>query len=142
MARDGAAPTLFNMPKLLRTPLTWLVIAEFVVVGTLIVLGWKAASAAVRPAAGPPAPASIDAAAAPTDSPLPVLPVVGKPSPGPLPGLNLDSAFWRRRLVQLNQDQVFFEQLEWEVVHSAVTAMERYVQAVVVPAVERAERGG
>lgn len=129
------------MRNLLRTPLTWLVIAEFVVVGALIVLAWNLVAAATRPVLASPALPPADSAAAPTDSPLPDLPIVAKPSPGPLPGLNLDSDFWRQRLTQLNQDQVLFEQLEWQVVHSAVTAMERYIDGVVVPRIERAEKG-
>lgn len=127
------------MRNLIRTPLTWLVVAEFAVVGALIVLAWHAVSGAVRPAAAAFAvPAD---SAAPADSPLPELPVITKPSPGPAPGLNVDSVFWRARLAQLNEDQIFLERLEWQVVHTAMTAMERYIQAVVVPAIQRAERG-
>ncbi len=131
------------MRNLIRTPLTWLVIAEFLVVGVLIVLAWQLVAGAVRPAA---AAASSIASAADTssaaDSPLPDLPAITKPQAGPAPGLNLDSAFWRGRLAQLNEDQVFFERLEWQVVHTAIASMERYIQVVVVPAIERAERGG
>ncbi|HYL08908.1 MAG TPA: hypothetical protein VEU76_10180 [Candidatus Udaeobacter sp.] len=129
------------MRNLLRTPLTWLVIAEFIVVGVLIVLAWHAVQGAVRPVLASPVLQAPDTST-PSDSALPDLQPIGKAAPGPLPGLNLDSAFWRERLAQLNQDQVFFEQLEWTIVHSAVDAMQRYVQAVVVPAIQRAERGG
>ena len=132
------------MRNLIRTPLTWLVIAEFLVVGVLIVLAWQFVAGAIRPAAAASSASSASAvleAGAPTDSPLPDLPAIAKAPAGPVPGLNLDSAFWRTRLGQLNQDQVFFERLEWQVVHTAITAMERYIQVVVVPAIERAERG-
>ena len=130
------------MRNLLRNPLTWLVLAEFVVVGVLIVLAWNAVAGAVRPALASPVLQTAPDNGSSTDSPLPDLPVVTKGPPGPAPGLNVDSAFWRERLAQLNQDQVYFEQLEWRIVRSALDAAERYVQAVVVPAVQRAERGG
>ena len=133
------------MRNLIRTPLTWLVIAEFLIVGVLIMLVWQLVASAVRPAsAAPSVPASapaVDSSSA-ADSPLPDLPVIGKPPAGPMPGLNLDSAFWRSRLAQLNEEQVFFERLEWQVLHTAITSMERYIQVVVVPAIQRAERGG
>ena len=54
--------------------------------------------------------------------------------------LNLSSAFWRLRLGRLNQDQVFFEQLEWRIVHDAMDAAQRYVETVVLPSIARAER--
>jgi hypothetical protein len=57
----------------------------------------------------------------------------------PLPGLNIDSAFWRGRLGQLNRDQVFFEQLEWRIIHSAMDAVNRYLETVVLPSITRAE---
>ena len=58
--------------------------------------------------------------------------------------LNLDSAFWRDRLQQLNRDQVIFERLEWRIVHNAMDAARRYLETVVLPAIEEAEkvRGG
>ena len=133
------------MRNLIRTPLTWLVIAELLVVGVLIVLAWQLVASAVRPASAAssvPAVAPAADTGSSADSPLPDLPAIGKPPAGPMPGLNLDSEFWRARLAQLNQDQVFFERLEWQVVHTAIASMERYIQVVVVPAIQRAERGG
>lgn len=126
------------MRNLIRTPLTWLVIAELAVVGGLIVLAWNTFSGSVRPAAASSAvqPAHADLG---TDSPPASLPVVAKRTPGPPPGLNLDSAFWRARLALLNQDQVYLERLEWEIVHAAAVAVERYIQTLVVPAIQRAE---
>ena len=63
---------------------------------------------------------------------------------GPLPGLNLDSAFWRDRLQQLNRDQVIFERLEWRIIHNAMDAARSYIETVVLPAITEAEkvRGG
>jgi hypothetical protein len=59
-----------------------------------------------------------------------------------LPGLNLDSKFWRQRLGALNWGESSFEQLEWRIVHAAMDAARRYVKSVVMPALGRAERGG
>ena len=133
------------MRNLIRTPLTCLVIAEFLVVGVLIVLAWQLVANAVRPASAASSAPAVAPAADPSsvaDPGLPVLPVIGKPKAGPMPGLNLDSEFWRARLGELNADQVFFERLEWQVVHTAIVSMERYIQVVVVPAIQRAERAG
>lgn len=129
------------MRNLIHTPLTWLVIAEFVVVGVLVVLAWNTFSGTVRPAAASSVVQPADTAV-PTDPSIPSLPVIGKRAPGTLPGLNVDSAFWRARLASLNQDQVYLERLEWQIVHAAVVAVERYVETLVVPAIQRAEHGG
>jgi hypothetical protein len=59
-----------------------------------------------------------------------------------LPGLNVDSRFWRQRLAELNQGENAFEQLEWRIVHAGMDAARRYVKSVVMPALARAERGG
>lgn len=128
------------MRNFLRTPLTWLVVAEFVVVGALIVVAWNAIAGLARPVLASPTLQLPDPGVNGSDAQLPELPSVKKPKTGPLPGLNLDSDFWRERLAQLNQDEVFFEQLEWRVVHSALTAAERYMQTVVIPSIQRAER--
>ena len=126
------------MRNVLRTPLTWLIVAEFVVVGTLIVLAWNAFAGTARPVIASPQ-LQLTQPGADESSPLPDLPVLTGATKAPLPGLNLDSAFWRARLAQLNQDQVYFEQLEWHIVHSALETVQRYVQGVVLPAIERAE---
>lgn len=127
------------MRNFLRNPLTWLVVAEFVVVGAVIVLAWSAIASAARPALASPSLQAPDTESATADSQLPELGTNGMPRTGPRPGLNVDPYFWSSRLAQLNEEQVFFEQLEWRVVHSALTAAERYVQAVVVPSILRAE---
>ena len=128
------------MRTLLHSPLTWLVVAEMVVVGALIVVAWNLAGSAFRPVAQAPAEA---AQPAPTDdsSPLPDIPgLTNQGSRGPLPGLNLNSAFWRARLVELNRDQVVIAQIEWRLVHAGMSAAESYVKDVVLPAIRRAER--
>jgi hypothetical protein len=128
------------MRNLLRQPLTWMVIAECVVVALLIVVVWNVVAAAAVQHAGAAAVQSPDAPADPSTSPLPDLTVGAGPArPIQLPGLNLDAGFWRVRLNQLNGDQVFFEQLEWRIVRSAMDAAQGYMETVVLPSITRAE---
>ena len=126
------------MRTLIRSPLTWLVVAELVVVGALIVAAWTVIGAAARPALASPSlgqPVATD-----DSSPLPQFPETGTPGlRGPLPGLNLNSVFWRERLQQLNRDQAAFERLEWQVIHAAMDAMHRYLETVVLPSIRAAE---
>ncbi|GAC1470692.1 MAG: hypothetical protein PVS3B2_21540 [Candidatus Dormibacteraceae bacterium] len=131
------------MRTLLRKPLIWIVIGECLVVAVLLVVVWSAVAASVtRHAAG----AQVQPLEAPTkivSSPLPQLAMVARPSPRPqLPGLNLDSGFWRNQLSRLNREQVILEQIEWRVVHNAMNVIRRYLETVVLPAITRAERRG
>jgi hypothetical protein len=57
-----------------------------------------------------------------------------------LPGLNLDTVFWRNHLSQLNREQVILEQIEWRIVHNAMNVMRRYLETVVLPSITQAER--
>lgn len=130
------------MRNLLRKPLTWIVIGECVVVGVLLVVVWNAVAASVtRHAVG----AQVQIAEAPTktsSSPLPDVVPVTKPAAQPLlPGLNLDAGFWRNRLSQLNREQVILEQIEWRIVHNSMNVVRRYLETVVLPSINRAERG-
>lgn len=131
------------MRKLIRQPLTWMVIAECVVVALLLVLVWNLLATAAAHQAGP---ALIQAASPPdqsSDSPQPELPEPSRPARRvQLPGLTLDPGFWRVRLDQLNREQVGLEQVEWRLVHGAMDAAERYLETVVLPAIVRAERPG
>jgi hypothetical protein len=129
------------MRNLLRQPLTWMVIAECVVVALLIVVVWNVvAAAAVRHPAAAPSQA-VDSAAAPSDSPPPDVTLgPGQATQIQLPGLNIDAGFWRSRLDQLNRDQVFFEQLEWRITRNAMDAAQGYLETVVLPSITRAER--
>jgi hypothetical protein len=131
------------MRNLLRKPLPWIVICECAIVAALGMVSWHMV------ASPPPSPVFGVQAAAPTTP-------AGRPaSPGPrtpasnakaevpplLPGLNLDSSFWKGRLAELNQGESSFEQLEWKIVHAVMDAARRYVKSVVMPALTRAERG-
>ena len=131
------------MRNLIRQPLTWIVIAECVVVALLLVLVWNlVASAAARHSGAVPVQVS-ELPAQTSISPQPDLPEPAR-SAGrvQLPGLNLDPGFWRVRLTQLNREQMSLEQLEWRIVHGAMDAAQRYLETVVLPAIVRAERGG
>src|SRR5207253_9660375 len=128
------------MRNFLRSPLTWMVVAEFVVVGVLVVVAWTAVTAATRPALASPINQLPDSSS--DSSALPDLPVLTPGARGPLPGLNLDSRFWRTRLAELNRDEALLARLEWRIVHSAMDAMEPNLEPVVLPAVQRAERTG
>jgi hypothetical protein len=130
------------MRHLLRKPLTWMVIAECVVITLLIAVVWNMVAAAATQHAGVVAAQAIDTPTDQTASPLPDLTGAKTAAPGPLPGLNLDAGFWRLRLGRLNEEQVFFEQLEWHIVHDAMDAAQHYIQTVVLPAIARAERVG
>lgn len=127
------------MRKMLRSPLTWIVSAEIVVVGTLVVLAWSVVAGAARPVVLSPTITFPDATAGDPNT-LPGFPdLSGAPLRGPQPGLNVNSAFWRDRLLEMNRDEAFLSRLEWRIVHGAMDAVKRYLETVVLPAVRRAE---
>lgn len=128
------------MRNLIRSPLTWMVLAEMVVVGSLIAVAWNVVGSMAHPAAAAPA-ASVPDTAPQGDTPLPDIPTLtGDPARGPLPGLNVNPAFWRSRLADLNRDQVVLAGLEWNLVHAGMAAARDYVETVVLPAIRRAEK--
>jgi len=130
------------MRNLIRSPLTWLLVAEVVMLGAVGIAIWNFVATASRPVLASPDLQAPDGVGD-TSSPLPALAAVrSNPLRGPRPGLNVDSAFWRERLAQLNVDQVALERLEWRIVHGAMDAAVRYVETVVLPAVRSAEGGG
>lgn len=132
------------MRNLLRKPLPWIVICECAVVAVLAMVAWHmVASRPASPASGVQAAPPVQQAGH-ADSPGPMTPagkakIVVHPL---LPGLNVDSSFWRVRLAELNGGEKSFEQLEWKIVHAAMDATRRYVKSVVMPALARAERAG
>jgi hypothetical protein len=125
------------MRNFIRQPLTWMVIAECIVVAVLMVLIWNlvASAAAQRPGAAPTQ--ALEPGADSSSTPLPE--VTTPPVRAQLPGLNVDAGFWRIRLGQLNRDQVFLEQLEWRLVRDAMNSAKRYLETVVLPSIARAE---
>jgi len=126
------------MRSLLRKPLTWMVLAECVVMASLLVVGWRIVADASpgtaaytwllpgvdKPAASPPLLSPIEPPAA---------------ARGPLPGLNVDPYFWRKRLADLNRDTSSIEALEWKIASAVMTTARSYLETVVLPAIERAE---
>jgi hypothetical protein len=130
------------MRKWIRSPLIWFVAAEVLVVGTLGIVAWNVVQSVRAPVLASPGLQAPDVVGDASPA-LPALTEIRNTSQrGPRPGLNLDSAFWRERLAQLNRDQVYLEQLEWRIVHNAMDAANRYVETVVLPAVRRAEGAG
>ena len=131
------------MGRLVRAPLTWMIGAECVVVGTLLLVAWHVIAGVAAPS--PATPLIFPAVeASPADT---ALPAVGAPSSGPntrgpLPGLNVGIAFWRLRLASLNRDQAEFEAMEWNITHAVMEAARNYLETVVLPAVRHAEGGG
>jgi hypothetical protein len=128
------------MRNLIRSPLAWAVVAEMFVVAALLILAWNVIGSVARSGIAMPAVSTPDGGAPPDEAPLPDIPTVtGQSARGPLPGLNVSSAFWRQRLAQLNRDQAAFARLEWRIVHAGMDAVRDYLEGVVLPAVRRAE---
>jgi hypothetical protein len=130
------------MRNLLRKPLPWMVLAECAIVAALLLVAWHLI--ANPPVIDSNLPAEFPAPAESGEAGAPVVPgpaSQSKPQALPsLPGLNFEASFWRVRLAELNRGQAAFEALEWKLVHSAIGAVRRYVESVVLPAVTRAER--
>ena len=120
-----------------------MVAAEIVVVAALGAVAWHELAGV----AGGAPPLILPATSTPADTSAPDIPADALTPPGAtsaplLPGLNVDPAFWREHLVGLNAAEAQFEALEWRIIHSAMDTVQRYVDTVVVPAVERAEKRG
>lgn len=117
-----------------------MVTAELVVVAALAGVAWHEVSSE----SAAPAPLVLPSASPVTDTPAPDVPSDALTPPVPsanplLPGLNVDPAFWRDRLLGLNEAEAQFEALEWRIIHSAMDTLQRYVETVVIPAIEHAE---
>jgi hypothetical protein len=108
------------------------------------------AAVATLPAAPPPAATSRRAGPgtqAPrgglgvTASPSPpVLTPTPPPRPGPTPGLPRTNAdFLTREMAELNRVERTFEDLEWRATKAVVDGIQRYIEGVVLPAIERSE---
>ena len=120
----------------------WMVAAELIVVAGLVFTALSMVMG-TRPAAQPPSAILPAPTEEQSPAPLPDLPSSqGAGARGPAPGLNVDGAFWRARLAQLNRDQVVMEELEWRLVHGAMEAARRYIELTVLPSIQRAEHAG
>jgi hypothetical protein len=132
------------MRNLFKNPLTWMILGESAVVAALILVAWHwiAAAQGLPSTALPLAISSPSSAQDPATQTSPVVPKPTTSVVRQLPGLNVDTAFWRSRLLDLNRDEAAFEVLEWKIVHSAMETIQRYTESVVIPSVEAAARGG
>jgi len=131
------------MRRLVRAPLTWMIVAECAVVVALVLVAWHVLAGA--PAPGSTAPLIFPAAeASPADTALPAsgVPAGGSNTHGPPPGLNVGIAFWRLRLGSLNRDEAAFEAVQWRITRAVMEAARDYLETVVLPAVRHAEGGG
>ena len=130
------------MCRLFKKPLAWMVVGEIVVVAALVGVAWHMVAGIAHNSGAPLVQPSETAAPNDTAAPDVTPDVLNPPDPATaplLPGLNVDPAFWRVRLAALNGAEAQVEALEWKIVHSAMDTIKRYVDSVVVPAVERAE---
>ncbi len=126
-----------------KQPVAWMIAAEVVVVAALAGVAWHELAAA----GGSAPPLILPATSSPQDTSAPDVPADALAPPAStsaplLPGLNVDPEFWRQHLIGLNAAEAQFEALEWRIIHSAMDTVRRYVDTVVVPSVERAEKGG
>ena len=142
------------MRRLLTLPLSYLVIAETLVVAALGFAGWRLLERIRTPSPASAVVAATPAAAGPrassTTTPQPAAPprVTAPPRataapPGPaLPavGSATDPAYWAGRLGRLNSDQADLQKLQWQVIQAVKSAAERYLREVVLTAVTAAQR--
>jgi hypothetical protein len=138
-----------NAAALLRRPLVLLFAAELIVVSALVAVGlhlWQGRQPPAVVASEPPSAASSQPAN--VRPPRPTASAPGPPSPpsgtSPSksgPGFRTDAAFLTRQMRDLNRDQANLEGVEWRLVKGAIEGMRQYLESVVLPAVERAQRG-
>jgi hypothetical protein len=136
-----------NLTALLRPPLVWIALVEAMLIGILGLVAWHVwqqrvapVAAAVAPLVSAPRPdpgAARPALPDPSSAP----PGEGAPRPGPTPGVRTDASFLSRELAELNQVEATFENLEWRVTSAIADAIQRYVTGVVLPSIDRTERG-
>src|SRR5438445_12416497 len=120
------------MRRLVRAPLTWMIVAESAVVVALVLVAWHVVAGAQ--ASGSTAPLIFPAAeASPADTALPAagVPAAGSNTHGPPPGLNVGIAFWRLRLGSLNSEEAAFEAVQWRITRAVMEAAPEYLGTVV-----------
>jgi hypothetical protein len=143
-----------SLATLIRPPLVWFAAAEAALIATLGLLTWHvwvertapaATSSGRQAAAGPPAITSAPTAGQPPPPGQLGQATPSTPSPqfgvGPTPGIRTDADFLSRQLSELNRVEASFEDLEWRVTRAIADAIERYLESVVLPSIDRSERG-
>jgi hypothetical protein len=137
-----------SLADLFRPPLCWLALAELLIVGALVAALWHAWEARQPPpavAAAPPPALGPGAGRRPPPRPSvapTVLPTNLAPPAGPTPGIRTDPDFLARQMNELNRVEAAFAEVEWRATKATADAIQHYLDHVVLPAVERAERGG
>jgi hypothetical protein len=137
-----------GVPDVFRRPLAWVIAAETAVTAAFVLAAAHllAASLPAAPAAVPLAAPSLPPtlAATPADVAPDVtglVPASGTGSPAPQPALGQSAGFLGGLLSGLNRDQASFERAQWSALQALAGAIRSYIEDVVVPAVEKAERG-
>ena len=134
---------VLNKPLLIMFVLETLLVAGF---GVAAWAFWQSRQEAPRSASASPAPAPREAGLRPPklgpgqSPPASAPPSPKNAAPGPTPGYRTDADFLTRQLRDVNRDQAALEDGEWRLVRAAMQGIRGYVERVVVPAVERAER--
>jgi hypothetical protein len=137
-----------SLADLFRPPLCWLALAELLIVGVLVAVlwhAWDARQPAPAVAAAPPrslVPGSGRRPPPRPSAPPSVLPTNLTPPAGPTPGIRTDPDFLARQMNELNRVEAAFAEVEWRATKATADAIRHYLDRVVLPAVERAERGG
>jgi hypothetical protein len=137
-----------SLADLFRPPLCWLALAELLIVGVLVAVLWHTwearrppqAVAAAPPRALAPGPGQ-QSQPQPSAAPS-VLPTNLAPRAGPTPGIRTDPDFLARQMNELNRVEAAFAEVEWRATKATADGIQQYLDHVVLPAVERAERGG
>lgn len=139
-----------NPSTLFRPPIVFVVMAEAALVAVLGAVTWHVWQDRFGSAPPPAAVASGPVAPRPFTSRLPGLPASPSPPPtlpvptpaaGPTPGIRTDQSFLSRELGELNRVEQTFEDLEWRVTKAVVDGIQRYLEGVVLPSIERSESG-
>jgi hypothetical protein len=135
-----------SFTALLRPPMVWLVVAEVLLMVVLGSVAWHVWQQRIAPL-GAVVSGPIASAPAPRPRPsgpfgTPSAPPAGAvPHPGPMPGLRTDADFLARQMAELNRVEVTFADLEWRVSSAIVDGIQHYLATVVLPSIERAEKG-
>jgi hypothetical protein len=132
---------------LLRKPLFVLVVLEILLVLGVVAAAWHVWQSRQYPSA--PAVGALPAprptldngpARLPSPSSNPAAGSPRSPAAAPKSGLRIDAEFLTRQLRDVNREQAALEALEWRLVRAAMQGMKSYLEGVVLPLVERAER--
>jgi hypothetical protein len=139
-----------NPSTALRPPLVLLVLAEAALIAILGAVAWHVwqdrfapgpAAVAALPAPAPIATRYRPGPPATPSPPSPISTTPAAPQVGPTPGVRTDASFLSRMLVELNQVERTFEDLEWRVTKAIVDGVQRYIEGVVLPTIEHSESG-